>query len=64
MNDLIVYDHILVVVQRVEHVKFCREMDSDNNAPCFPLAGLVWLSAQIAKMLKYNHSMGLKKPIF
>ena len=20
-------------------------MDSDNNAPCFPLAGLVWLSA-------------------
>ncbi|QNI97061.1 hypothetical protein SynRS9902_01166 [Synechococcus sp. RS9902] len=24
---------------------FCREMDSDNiTAPCFPLAGLVWLS--------------------
>jgi len=36
-------------------------MDSDNNAPCFSLSGLEWLSAQIAKMLKYNHSMGLKK---
>ena len=22
-----------------------RELDSDNNAPCFSLAGLVWLSA-------------------
>ena len=41
-----------------------REMVGDNNAPCFSLAGFVWLSAQIAKMLKYNHSMGLKKPIF
>ena len=25
---------------------FCREMDSDNNAPCFSLAGLVWLSVR------------------
>ena len=26
-------------------MRFCREMDSDNNAPCFSLAGHVLLSA-------------------
>ena len=33
------------IADGVECVRFGREMDSDNNAPCFSLAGLVWLLA-------------------
>ena len=30
-----------VIADGVVCVRFCREMDSDNNAPCFSLVGLV-----------------------
>ena len=30
-------------------------MDSDNNAPCFPLAGLVWLSTKGIRLPDEEH---------
>ena len=52
------------VTDGVVCVRFCREMDSDNNAPCFSLEGFVSLSAlETGHQASRRNLSGISNPL-